>query len=252
MTLCIFWRRVLKTGIISQARMTSTRLPGKILLRTNGATVLEHHINRLAWSKLPVYIATTTNLTDEPIVALARRLKIPCYRGDEHDVLKRFFECAQQFELDVVIRVTSDCPLIDGYLIAEGLQRFIELKNENVYYSNSLVRTYPRGLDFEIFSFAQLKKAHLHATLESDREHVTPYINQNKSKATVVIDHLDQEDHSNLRWTIDTVDDWKLIQLLFETYNVADLSYAKVLKIVLDHPQLTTINNHIKQKEIKL
>jgi spore coat polysaccharide biosynthesis protein SpsF len=243
---------MLKTGIITQARMTSTRLPGKILLTAGGKTVLEHHLQRLAWSNIPVYVATTINVTDDPIEELVDSLGIPFYRGDEHNVLKRFYECAEKFQLDIIIRVTSDCPLVDGHIIAGGLSQYLKLKDSNAYYSNSLVRTFPRGLDFEIFSFNQLKAAYLHATLESDLEHVTPYINQNKSHTTVVVNHADNENHSDLRWTLDTETDWKLLQTLFDGYNVAGLSYSEILRIVHEHPELTTINSHIKQKEIRL
>lgn len=239
---------MLNTGIITQARMTSTRLPGKILLAAGGKTILEHHLDRLAWSLVPVYIATTINSTDQPIVNLARSLGIPHFRSDEYNVLKRYYECAENFKLDVIIRVTSDCPLIDGRIIKEGLEQYLRLGDKNVYYSNSLVRTFPRGLDFEIFSFSQLKAAYLNASIESDKEHVTPYINQNRSQKTVIINHTTNENWSGLRWTLDTEDDWKLIKILLDDYKVASLPYSEILKIVLQHPELTTINNHIKQK----
>lgn len=243
---------MLKAGIITQARMTSTRLPGKVLLEAGGKTILEHHLNRLAWSKIPVYIATTINPTDQPIVELVDSLGLPFYRGDEHNVLKRFYECAEKFKLEVIVRVTSDCPLIDGQIIADGLKQYLKLRDKNVYYSNSLVRTFPRGLDFEIFSFDQLKTAYLNALLESDIEHVTPYINQSRSHTTVVVNHTSIENYSNLRWTLDTEDDWILLKTLFNDYKVADLPYSGILKIILQHLELATINNHVKQKEIKL
>lgn len=241
---------MLKPGIITQARMTSTRLPGKILLAAARKTVLEHHLNRLAWSSIPAYIATTTNAVDQPIVDLAISLGVPYYRGDEHHVLSRFYNCAKKFNLDVIIRVTSDCPLIDGNLIAKGLTEYLKLKDSNIYYSNSLLRTFPRGLDFEIFSFNQLKEAFHHASLEFDIEHVTPYINQNRSTKTVIVNHTSNENHSDLRWTLDTQDDWSLLKALFEDYNVAEFPYSEIVKIVRQNPTLTTINNHIKQKEI--
>lgn len=241
-----------KTGIITQARMTSSRLPGKILLSVAGATILEHHIHRLAWAKIPVYIATTINESDQCIVDYANKLGVPFYRGDEHNVLQRFYNCAEKFGLDIIIRVTSDCPLIDGNIVADGLSSYLQLEDRNAYLSNALVRTIPRGLDFEIFSFALLKDAYLHAHTQSDQEHVTPYINQNRSGKVSLHHYTSTEDHSGLRWTLDTEDDWKLIQSLFEDYRVAELPYTDVLKIIQQHPELAKINNHIKQKEIKL
>lgn len=241
-----------KIGILTQARMTSTRLPGKIMLTANGIPVIQHHINRLVWSNIPVYIATTNNSTDQPVATLANSLKVPCYRGDEHHVLQRFYECAKQFNLKIIVRVTSDCPLIDGHVIAEGMTQYLKLSDKNVYYSNCLIRTFPRGLDFEIFSFDLLEDAFQHAINESDKEHVTPYINQNKSKKSIIRHHTSDQNHSNLRWTLDTEDDWKLIKSLLEDYHVADLPYTEILKIVEQHPELAAINNHIKQKEIDL
>jgi len=239
-------------GIVSQARMTSSRLPGKVLLTANGITVLEYHLKRLAWSNIPVYVATTVNDSDQPITSLTQLLGIPHYCGDEHNVLQRFYECAVHFKLDVIIRVTSDCPLIDGYLVAEGSHQYQKLKDKNAYYSNVLLRTYPRGLDFEIFSFELLRMAYLNANENQDKEHVTPYIHQNKSKTVAIHNFTSTEDHSDLRWTLDTVDDWKLIKTLLEKYHVAHLRYAEILNIVQQHPELVLINNHIKQKGIRL
>src|ERR1017187_8832445 len=107
---------VKRIGIISQARMTSTRLPGKILLEAKGKPMLSYHIDRLKRSGLPIYIATTINKTDEPVVQFAKTHTIPFYRGSEDHVLSRYYECALENKLDVIIRVTSDCPLIDGNL----------------------------------------------------------------------------------------------------------------------------------------
>lgn len=243
---------MLKTGIISQARMTSTRLPGKVMLLADGSTVLQHHVRRLQWSNIPVYVATTRNPSDDCIAERAALLSVPFHRGDEHNVLERFYECADKFGLEVIVRVTSDCPLVDGHIIAEAIERYYALDDKNVYYSNALNRRFPRGLDFEIFSFELLKDAYLNASIDSDKEHVTPYINQNRSGRVLLHHHLPNEDHSDLRWTLDTEDDWKLIKSLFEDYHVADLRYAQILQIVKQNPDLRTINNHIKQKEIKL
>ena len=243
---------MLKTGIISQARMTSTRLPGKILYSAAGLTMLEHHVRRLAWSEIPIYLATTSNPTDDCIADYAKRLSIQVHRGDEHNVLQRFHQCAEKFNLDVIIRVTSDCPLIDGHIIADGLQKYLNLHDKNAYYSNALMRTYPRGLDFEIFSFDLLNTAFLNAKLDSDKEHVTPYINQNRPGTVSLHHHTTAADQSDLRWTVDTESDWKLIKTLLEDYHAGDLPYNEILRIVQENPELANINNHIKQKEITL
>jgi len=241
---------MLRVGVITQARMTSTRLPGKILLRANDKTVLEHHINRLAWCNIPIFVATTLNESDRPVVEICESFGFTYFRGDEHNVLERFYKCAKENQLDVIIRVTSDCPLIDGKIIREGLMQYLKLNNPNVYYSNCLVRTYPRGLDFEIFSFNLLEDAYLNATLESDQEHVTPYINQNRSRRVINIDHIDEKNFSHLRWTLDTQVDWTLIKSLLDYHKGETLSYLELLRVVENHPELATLNIHVKQKEI--
>jgi spore coat polysaccharide biosynthesis protein SpsF len=239
-----------KVGIITQARMTSTRLPGKVMLKAGGFTMLEHHLSRLSWSNVPVFIATTTNNTDQPIADFAASKNIACFRGDEFNVLERFYLCATQAGLDVIIRVTSDCPLIDGNLIGDGLGEYLGFNNNRVYYSNTLERTFPRGLDFEIFSMELLTEAFRNAREQSEKEHVTPYINKNKSGDIVIQHYTSEEDHSNLRWTVDTEDDWRLISLMIDKYKAATLSYDEILAIVLANPELQEINNYIKQKEI--
>ena len=122
-----------KIGIITQARMTSTRLPGKIMLEAAGIPLLKHHINRLKMSDIPIYIATTTNEEDDVIVNFANLENLPVYRGDEHNVLGRFYECALKYELDIVIRVTSDCPLIDGSLIKSAVEQYIRWEDSKIY-----------------------------------------------------------------------------------------------------------------------
>src|SRR5438093_1548655 len=116
-----------KVGIISQARTTSTRLPRKVLMEAGGKSVLEHGITRLKAAGYPIYIATTVNQTDDEIVSLCKKLDIPFYRGSENDVLSRYYECAKQFGLDVVVRVTSDNPLIDGNLVRQGIEKYLTL-----------------------------------------------------------------------------------------------------------------------------
>ncbi|MCX8492455.1 MAG: glycosyltransferase family protein [Cyclobacteriaceae bacterium] len=239
-----------KLGIITQARMTSTRLPGKILLKANNRTILEHHISRLKWSKAQIFVATTVNRSDEPVVDICESLGFSYFRGDEHNVLERFYQCAEQNGLDVVIRVTSDCPLIDGGIIRSGIEEYMKRNDPNLYYSNCLIRTYPRGLDFEIFSFHLLKEAYLNATIDLDKEHVTPYINQNRSGRVTIVDHVAGKDFSHLRWTLDTEEDWTLIKSLIEEYKADALSYEELLSVVENNPKLAIINSNVKQKYI--
>lgn len=236
-----------KIGIITQARTTSTRLPRKILLQAAGKTVLEHHVKRLGWSNLPIIIATTVNDTDSVIAELADALQIPSFRGSEHDVLGRFYECAVRFDLNTIVRVTSDCPLIDGHLISDAIKDYIKWDNQDIYYSNAIQRTFPRGLDFEIFSMKLLQEAFLKAKSPQEREHVTPYINQNKGGNVNVKHFLFDADESDLRWTLDTLEDWQLIETLLND-GAEYLRFKDLLSKVRSTPSLTKINNNIRQK----
>ena len=240
----------LKIGIITQARMTSTRLLGKVLLRIGDKTVLQYHLDRLKKSKLPVFIATTTNPTDDLIVNFAREQQVPYYRGDEQNVLSRYYDCARLNHLDLIIRVTSDCPLIDGDLIAAAVAEYVERQDNNLYLSNCLIRTFPRGFDFEIFSIALLEEAFLKASNPADLEHVTPYINQNRS-GNVHLSHITQpNDKSNYRITLDTPEDFKLIRILIEQYQAQNLSAAEICLLLDAHPELVSINAQVEQKKV--
>src|SRR5688572_5362146 len=160
--------------------MTSTRLPGKVLMKLGDNTVLEHHVARLKQTGFPVYIATTTNLSDDPIKDFCQQNNLGSFRGDEQNVLSRYYNCAAENKLDVVVRVTSDCPLIAPELIRNGIELYLKTNDPYLYLSNVLERSFPRGFDFEVFSFALLERAFKNATRPEDLEHVTPYIHQNR------------------------------------------------------------------------
>lgn len=240
----------MRIGIISQARMTSTRLPGKVLLTAAGQPLLHYHAERLRQSGLPLYLAVTTNVQDDVLAAWAAANCLPCVRGDEHDVLSRYQFCADTFGLDVVVRVTSDCPLIDGRLVRAGVDAYLRANDPQLYLSNVLQRTYPRGLDFEVFSGELLREAATHATLASDREHVTPYIHQNRS-AQVRFAHITRAaDASGFRLTVDTAEDFALARTLIEQHQAAALDAEALIALMQAHPELAAINQHIEQKKL--
>ncbi|SMC00450.1 acylneuraminate cytidylyltransferase [Hymenobacter roseosalivarius DSM 11622] len=239
-----------KIGIISQARMTSTRLPGKVLLPVAGQPLLQVHMARLRESGLPIYLAITTNATDDPLAEFAAQQQhLPCTRGDEQDVLGRYYQCAVENQLDIIVRVTSDCPLLDGQLIARGVQDYVRQEDPRLYLSNVLRRTFPRGLDFEIFSRQLLDEAFQQASLPSDREHVTPYIHQNRS-GQVRFQHVTRSpDRSQYRLTVDTPDDFRLLKLLIEHHQAAALTSDELIALLDQHPELVALNAHIEQKK---
>jgi spore coat polysaccharide biosynthesis protein SpsF len=239
-----------RIGIITQARMTSTRLPGKIFKKIEQKSLLKYHVDRLSKTGLQIIIATTINHTDDVVQDFAEKEQFLLHRGSENNVLSRYQEAALKFGLDVIIRVTSDCPLIDPHLIRNSLETYLKLNNPRLYLSNGLERTFARGFDFEIFSFELLNEAFLNATDESDLEHVTPYIWKNRSGTTQLYPVKQQVDNSRFRITVDTPEDFELIELLIRRYHADRLSYYEIEQLLVEHPELSVINAHIEQKKV--
>lgn len=239
-----------KIGIITQARLTSTRLPGKVLKTAGDVSFLKYHTDKLKESGYPVFIATTTNSSDDAIAVFGANERIPVYRGEEDNVLSRYYGCALEQELDVIVRVTSDCPLIDGSLIRSGIQAYLEQQDDRLYLSNCLVRTYPRGLDLEIFSMTLLTEAYHQATRPEELEHVTPYINQNRS-GRVNFKHITQPtDRHQYRLTLDTEQDYQLLKILIEKHRAHTLKTPDLIKLLDEHPELVAINSEVIQKSV--
>lgn len=239
-----------RVGIITQARTTSTRLPGKVLIEVAGRTLLEHHLDRLASAGVEVLVATTVNAADDAIADVAASRGLACHRGSEHDVLARFHDCAAAAGLDVVVRVTSDCPLIDGRIIAGAIERYAAAADEDLYLSNALRRTFPRGLDFEVFSAAALADAARHATDPAHREHVTPYLYENAGMHTRLAHVTWPQDRSGYRVTLDTPEDLTLIRTLIEDHEAHLLDCAGIIALLDEHPELVAINSHVEQKAL--
>ena len=236
-------------AIITQARVNSSRLPNKIFLEAGSHPFLHYHLERLKKTGLPIIIATTNDGSEKPIVEFCKTNNLSCYCGDQQNVLKRFYECAKEFRLNTIIRVTSDCPLIDGNIIANGLTVYSQF-DDVTYYSNTIERTYPRGMDYEIFSFRLLEDAFKNATNDSDKEHVTPYIWKNRSGKVNIRHDIAGEDNSNFRITLDTVEDQILITKLVEEHNASALDCNAIVKILKNNPGLPEINKFIEQKKV--
>lgn len=243
-----------KAVVIVQARMTSTRLPGKVLMSLKGKPVLEHVIDRLKQSKQidAIVIATTTNQSDDCIVELCNKCNVEFYRGSENDVLSRYYNAAKEQHADIVIRVTSDCPLIDACILDDMLAK---VKQQNIcVMTNAGIdqskRTFPRGLDIEIFRFEVLEQAYKMASELYQREHVTPYIYETSSDTSYYQSSIDYSEH---RWTLDTEEDFKVIQSIYdELYQGEHDFYMKdILEYLEKHPEVKEINQHIEQKYYK-
>lgn len=243
----------MKTVLIAQTRMTSTRLPGKVLKPVLGKPLLAYFIERLrrASQLHQIVIATTINAADEPIVNLCRELSVPFTRGSENDVLSRYYDAAVVTEADIIVRVTSDCPLIDPAVVDETIDYFKTHSSRFDYVSNSLTETYPRGMDVEVFSAHLLREAQLEANLKPEREHVTPYFYTHPERYR--IGHIRAPQNlSHHRWTVDTPEDLELITRLIETlYPLKpDFNLADILKTLAAHPDWPLINTHIRQKKL--
>lgn len=239
------------TLIIVQARMTSTRLPGKVLLPLAGEPMLTRLVERLrcVGRANGIVVATTTNATDDPISALCAQLGVPCHRGSEHDVLSRYADAAREHGADVVVRITSDCPLLDPALIDQVIAVYEEGGID--YVSNMLPPSWPYGMSVEVFSAAALAQTHAEATQAAEREHVTPFIywHPERYRLRNVTSPADLSHH---RWTVDTIEDYELVSRLFEHLMPTrqNFTQADVLALLEAHPDWIAINQHIQQKPV--
>lgn len=221
-------------------------------MTAGGRTMLAHHLTRLGSAGLPLVVATTTNQADDPIAEEAQRFADGVFRGDEGDVLGRYAATAREFDLDVVVRVTSDCPLIDGVLVRHGVEEFLRIDDENAYVSNVITRTYPRGFDFEVFSRMALEEAqahaHAHALHGFEREHVTPYLNRNVSGRMRLHDVRRRVDASRYRLTLDTHDDLLLLCRVIEDHDAAKMDTEALIALLESRPDLAAINADVGRR----
>jgi spore coat polysaccharide biosynthesis protein SpsF (cytidylyltransferase family) len=237
---------------IVQARMGSTRLPGKTLADIAGRPMLTWLVERAG--RIPgverVIVATTEKPADEAILRFAADHGLPAYAGSEDDVLDRIYQTARQHGVAVVVRVTPDCPLLDPAVSGAVLARFLEGRGTLDYASNTQPPTFPDGLDTEVFSFAALARAWREATEPSDREHVTPYLWKRPGKFRVAnVTH--DPDLSALRWTVDTAADLEFVRAVYARLGAgaATTGMADVLELLRRHPELAALNRGIARNE---
>jgi spore coat polysaccharide biosynthesis protein SpsF len=244
----------MRTVIISQARMGSTRLPGKVLREAAGKPFLQHHLERLrrVTGAHDVWIATTTDPRDDAIVGLCDRLGFRSFRGSEDDVLSRYAGTAQAAGAERIVRVTSDCPLIDPGIVDRVIGRMDNDRPSPDYVSNTQIRSFPRGLDCEVFTREALDEAQAKAQRIEEREHVTPYIywRPERFRIAQVVSETDLSAH---RWTVDTPEDERLVRLLLEAglEMTPDFGLAELLAIIARNPEWAAINAHIEQKVVR-
>jgi spore coat polysaccharide biosynthesis protein SpsF (cytidylyltransferase family) len=230
----------MKTAII-QARMTSTRLPGKVLEDLGGEPLLARVVERaLRATRLDqVGVATTDRATDDPVADFCRQSGILCFRGDEDDVLDRYRQAAAAFGGDVIVRLTADCPLLDPAVIDRVIEGFESADCD--YASNTVKPTFPDGLDTEVFTRKALETAWRDAALTSEREHVTPFIWKRPEQFR--IRSVEQAvDLSALRWTVDDAADLQFVRAVFAGIEPGQTAMEDVLALLRRHPDIGSIN----------
>jgi len=242
----------MKVLAITQARYGSSRLPAKILKEVNGKTLLEIHLERILKSKLISKLKVATTIEDgaDIIVGIASKLKVESYKGSIDDVLQRFYETAKPESPDYVVRLTSDCPLIDPAVIDKVIKVCIETESD--YASNTLSPTYPDGVDVEVFRFSALEKAYNEVALKSDKEHVTPYIWRNSTfkggKLFKSVNVENSVDYSRSRITVDTIEDFLLVKALIENLGT-EKSFIEYVGYLENHKKIKVLNNQHARNE---
>lgn len=235
---------------ILQARVSSTRLPGKVLKPVLGKPMLLMQIERVQRSKLidQLLIATSNHISDDQIEALCRENQVLFYRGSLNDVLDRFFQTAKLYNPSYIVRLTGDCPLADPLIIDRVID--FHLKGNLDYTSNVVDRTFPAGLDVEIFRFSCLKQAWEEAELPSEREHVTPFIYKHPERFKIG-SFINKKDLSGFRWTVDEEPDFQLITKIYEALYPINSNFdtEDILAFLAQNPALININAMINRNE---
>lgn len=247
-------------NIIVQARMGSTRLPGKIMMKVKDKPLLSYLVKQISHSiKYDNLIIATTNLeSDEEIVNFCNLNNIEIFRGSENDVLDRYYKCAKKYDSDIIVRITSDCPLIDPTLIDECISEF--QKNHFDYFSNINKKInekwiydlsgYPLGFGVEVFTFNTLKTTWENAKNNFDREHVTQFILDNP-RLFHIGNMENAYDYSNLRLAVDYQVDFDLIKIIIENFPENEVfSIKKIINFFKKNPSYIQLNSHIKFDEV--
>lgn len=242
----------MKITAIVQARTGSTRLPGKVLLDLAGEPMLARVVNRLSRAKLvdEIVVTTTVGPGDDQIVNLCQLRGWRYFRGSEDDLLDRYYRTAKDYCAEVVVRVTSDCPLIEPQVVDKVVKIFLDRLPDLDYASNTLPkRTFPRGLDTEVMIFEALEKAWHEDDNSVWREHVTTYI-RNHPKRFKLFGVVNNEDFSYMRWTVDTPEDLDFVRRIYEHFEHDRFSWQEVLILLERHPEWLAINRTINQKKV--
>ncbi|MGN8645696.1 cytidylyltransferase domain-containing protein [Gracilibacillus sp. HCP3S3_G5_1] len=240
----------MKIVAIIQARMGSTRLPGKVLRKVLEKPLLQYQMDRIRHSSYldEIVVATTNERKDDAIVDFCQQEKIHYVRGSEKDVLGRYVKAAKEAQADVIVRLTGDCPLIDVQTIDQVIGEFVSNQNAD-YVSNVMERSYPRGYDIEVFSRQTLEHLDRIASRNSDREHVTTYIRDYPHQFHIVnVRH--HTNYSTYRLTVDTIEDFQLIEQIIRSLAPKNPYFTldDVIRLLEEHPDWVNMNANIEQK----
>ena len=232
---------------IIQARMGSSRLPGKVMMEIDSKhTILDFMINQLEYAKLVdrIIIATSKKAEDDIIETFCKKNTIDCFRGSENDVLDRYYQCAKKFSSKVIVRMPADKPLLDPNVVDQVISEF---NNNNYdYITTFLPSTFPSGTEVEIFAFSALEKAWKESVLPSEREHVTPYIHKNPEKFQ--ISNFENDiDLSNFRWAVDEKDDLLFVKKIVSKLNKKPILINDILNVIKNEPKIFEINLNVNR-----
>lgn len=234
-----------------EARMTSSRLPGKVLMHALGRPMLHHLVTRLqAVPSLDgIVLATTTNVSDDVLETFAQRNGIGCFRGSEDDVMARVIGAAESAGADVIVEITGDCPIIDPQIVEQTIRMF--LAHDAAYVSNSHIRSYPDGMDTQVFRLETLKRSASMTSVSLDREHVTLHIRNHPE----LFSHVHLVAPPEMHWpelglTLDEPADYRLLTRIIEHFGVTDsiFSCLDVVRLLCDNPGWVAINEEVRRK----
>lgn len=216
-----------------------------------GQPMLARVVNRTRRAKTlnAAVVATTTQPADDTIVHLCERQGWPYFRGSDEDVLDRYYRAALAFKADAIVRITSDCPLIEPEVIDRVVNACLSYYPEVEYVSNTLIRTFPLGLDVEVMSFDTLTKAWREDNNPAWREHVTPYIWRQPDKFKIR-NVANDTDCSHMRWTVDTIEDLTFVRKIYGHFQNDTFTWGEVLHLLEEHPEWLEINRHVQQKVV--
>jgi spore coat polysaccharide biosynthesis protein SpsF len=241
----------MKIVAILQARLGSSRLPEKVLAELHGMPMLRAILQRLkpAQTLDELVVATTTEPRDRRICELAEQEQVPSFRGSEADCLDRYYQAAKEHHADLVVRLTSDNPIVDAAFVDEVVRVYLDSDPPCDYVDTSCSKTYPLGLSVEVFSFAALATAWKEDTDPGRREHVTPYLYRNPERFRCR--HLRSTvNQGHIRLTVDTAADLQLMQRIYDSLGGHRFAWQEAVTLVEQHPEWTAVNRHIVQKEV--